>query len=413
MAELFELEECKERLVLVAVSVGDEGLAQDSLEELAELVQTAGGLPVGQFIQNRTGFDTATYIGSGKVTELKQYLIETDADGIVCDDELTPSQMNNLERELEVKILDRTMVILDIFAARASTKEGKIQVELAQLRYRSTHLIGLGGILSRQGGGIGTRGPGEKQLEIDRRVIRERISKLKVELEQVKTNRATQRKQRLGNGVPVVCIVGYTNAGKSTLLNTLTHSEVLSEDKLFATLDPTTRSLELPDGQKVLLTDTVGFIRKLPHHLIQAFRSTLEEAKYSDYILHVVDASNPRMDIQMHTVYETLRELEIEGRPIITVFNKTDRDKVPEILKDFHADRTYRISATTGAGLQELMNGIGTCIRENRLYLEHLYPYKEAAKIARIRQTGQILEEVYREDGILIRAYVDRRGNYV
>lgn len=413
MAELFELEECKERLVLVAVSVGDEGLAQDSLEELAELVQTAGGLPVGQFIQNRTGFDTATYIGSGKVTELKQYLIETDADGIVCDDELTPSQMNNLERELEVKILDRTMVILDIFAARASTKEGKIQVELAQLRYRSTHLIGLGGILSRQGGGIGTRGPGEKQLEIDRRVIRERISKLKVELEQVKTNRATQRKQRLGNGVPVVCIVGYTNAGKSTLLNTLTHSEVLSEDKLFATLDPTTRSLELPDGQKVLLTDTVGFIRKLPHHLIQAFRSTLEEAKYSDYILHVVDASNPRMDIQMHTVYETLRDLEIEGRPIITVFNKTDRDKVPEILKDFHADRTYRISATTGAGLQELMNGIGTCIRENRLYLEHLYPYKEAAKIARIRQTGQILEEVYREDGILIRAYVDRRGNYV
>lgn len=413
MAELFELEECKERLVLVAVSVGDEGLAQDSLEELAELVQTAGGLPVGQFIQNRTGFDTATYIGSGKVTELKQYLIETDADGIVCDDELTPSQMNNLERELEVKILDRTMVILDIFAARASTKEGKIQVELAQLRYRSTHLIGLGGILSRQGGGIGTRGPGEKQLEIDRRVIRERISKLKVELEQVKTNRATQRKQRLGNGVPVVCIVGYTNAGKSTLLNTLTHSEVLSEDKLFATLDPTTRSLELPDGQKVLLTDTVGFIRKLPHHLIQAFRSTLEEAKYSDYILHVVDASNPRIDIQMHTVYETLRDLEIEGRPIITAFNKTDRDKVPEILKDFHADRTYRISATTGAGLQELMNGIGTCIRENRVYLEHLYPYKEAAKIARIRQAGQILEEVYREDGILIRAYVDRRGNYV
>ena len=305
MTELYELEERAERLVLVGVAVGDEVTTQDSLTELAELVQTAGGLPVGQFIQNRAGFDIATYIGSGKVAELKQYLIMMDADGIVCDDELTPSQMNNLERELEVKILDRTMVILDIFAARASTREGKIQVELAQLRYRSTHLIGMGGILSRQGGGIGTRGPGEKQLEIDRRVIRERISRLKADLEQVKTNRATQRKQRLGNGIPVVCIVGYTNAGKSTLLNTLTDSEVLSEDKLFATLDPTTRSLELPDGQKILLTDTVGFIRKLPHHLIQAFRSTLEEAKYSDYILHVVDASNPQWDAQMHVVYMT------------------------------------------------------------------------------------------------------------
>ena len=370
MTELYELEERAERLVLVGVAVGDEVTTQDSLTELAELVQTAGGLPVGQFIQNRAGFDIATYIGSGKVAELKQYLIMMDADGIVCDDELTPSQMNNLERELEVKILDRTMVILDIFAARASTREGKIQVELAQLRYRSTHLIGMGGILSRQGGGIGTRGPGEKQLEIDRRVIRERISRLKADLEQVKTNRATQRKQRLDNGIPVVCIVGYTNAGKSTLLNTLTDSEVLSEDKLFATLDPTTRSLELPDGQKILLTDTVGFIRKLPHHLIQAFRSTLEEAKYSDYILHVVDASNPQMDIQMHTVYETLRDLEIEGRPILTAFNKTDRENVPEVLKDFRADEVYRISARTGAGLQELLQGISRMIRENRIYFE-------------------------------------------
>lgn len=413
MTELYELEERAERLVLVGVAVGDEVTAQDSLTELAELVQTAGGLPVGQFIQNRAGFDIATYIGSGKVAELKQYLIMMDADGIVCDDELTPSQMNNLERELEVKILDRTMVILDIFAARASTREGKIQVELAQLRYRSTHLIGMGGILSRQGGGIGTRGPGEKQLEIDRRVIRERISRLKADLEQVKTNRATQRKQRLGNGIPVVCIVGYTNAGKSTLLNTLTDSEVLSEDKLFATLDPTTRSLELPDGQKILLTDTVGFIRKLPHHLIQAFRSTLEEAKYSDYILHVVDASNPQMDIQMHTVYETLRDLEIEGRPILTAFNKTDRENVPEVLKDFRADEVYRISARTGDGLQELLQGISRMIRESRIYFEHVYSYRDAAKIARVRQSGQVIEEVYREDGILIRAYVDKRGNYV
>ncbi|MBQ8148280.1 MAG: GTPase HflX [Lachnospiraceae bacterium] len=413
MAELFELQEAQEQVILVAASVSDEVALQDSLDELEELVKTAGAVTVGRFVQNRHMIDTATYIGSGKVLELRELLLATGATGIVCDDELTPSQMNNLERELNTKIMDRTMVILDIFAARASTREGKIQVELAQLRYRSTHLIGLGSVMSRQGGGIGTRGPGEKQLEMDRRVIRERISKLKAELEQVKTNRSTQRKRRMDNGVPVVCIVGYTNAGKSTLLNTLTDSEVLSEDKLFATLDPTTRNLELPDGQQVLLTDTVGFIRKLPHHLIQAFRSTLEEAKYSDYILHVVDASNPQMDIQMHTVYETLRDLGVEGRPIITAFNKVDKEDVPEVLKDFKADETYRISARTGAGLDALMDGIGRRIRESRVYLEHLYPYSDAAKIALVRKNGQIIEEEYREDGIFIRAFVDQRGNYV
>ncbi len=413
MAELFELQEAQEQVILVAASVSDEVAVQDSLDELEELVKTAGAVTVGRFVQNRHMIDTATYIGSGKVLELRELLLATGATGIVCDDELTPSQMNNLERELNTKIMDRTMVILDIFAARASTREGKIQVELAQLRYRSTHLIGLGSVMSRQGGGIGTRGPGEKQLEMDRRVIRERISKLKAELEQVKTNRSTQRKRRMDNGVPVVCIVGYTNAGKSTLLNTLTDSEVLSEDKLFATLDPTTRNLELPDGQQILLTDTVGFIRKLPHHLIQAFRSTLEEAKYSDYILHVVDASNPQMDIQMHTVYETLRDLGVEGRPIITAFNKVDKEDVPEVLKDFKADETYRISARTGAGLDALMDGIGRRIRESRVYLEHLYPYSDAAKIALVRKNGQIIEEEYREDGIFIRAFVDQRGNYV
>ena len=405
MTELYELEERAERLVLVGVAVGDEVTTQDSLTELAELVQTAGGLPVGQFIQNRAGFDIATYIGSGKVAELKQYLIMMDADGIVCDDELTPSQMNNLERELEVKILDRTMVILDIFAARASTREGKIQVELAQLRYRLTHLIGMGGILSRQGGGIGTRGPGEKQLEIDRRVIRERISRLKADLEQVKTNRATQRKQRLGNGIPVVCIVGYTNAGKSTLLNTLTDSEVLSEDKLFATLDPTTRSLELPDGQKILLTDTVGFIRKLPHHLIQAFRSTLEEAKYSDYILHVVDASNPQMDIQMQVVYETLRELEVGDKTVITAFNKSDCP-VAQRLSDPYADDTIAISARSGEGLDELQIILANVLRARNIYVEKVYDYKDAGKIQLIRRYGQLLKEEYEEDGIHAAGYV-------
>lgn len=413
MTELYENKTKQECVVLVAASVGDEVSVQDSLDELEELVSTAGAQAVGRFVQNRQAIDIATYIGRGKVAELREYIHLTGATGIVCDDELTPSQMNNLERELDTKIMDRTMVILDIFASRASTKEGKIQVELAQLRYRATHLIGMGSILSRQGGGIGTRGPGEKQLEIDRRVIRERISKLKAELEQVKINRTTQRKRRMDQGVPVVCIVGYTNAGKSTLLNRLTDSQVLSEDKLFATLDPTTRSLVLEDGQQILLTDTVGFIRKLPHHLIQAFRSTLEEAKYADDILHVVDASNPQMDIQMHTVYETLRELEIGNKPILTAFNKVDREGVPEVLKDFHADETYRISAQTGQGLDELLTGIGRRIRESRVYLEHVYPYNEAAKIALIRKRGQVIEEKYREDGIYIRAYVDRRGNYV
>lgn len=413
MTGLYELKEEQEQVILVAASVSDEVFVQDSLDELEELVKTAGAVTLGRFVQNRQMIDTATYIGSGKVMELREMIQITGATGIVCDDELTPSQMNNLERELNTKIMDRTMVILDIFAARASTREGKIQVELAQLRYRSTHLIGLGSVMSRQGGGIGTRGPGEKQLEMDRRVIRERISKLKSELEQVKVNRRTQRKRRQENGIPVICIVGYTNAGKSTLLNTLTDSGVLSEDKLFATLDPTTRNLVLPDGQQVLLTDTVGFIRKLPHHLIQAFRSTLEEAKYSDYILHVVDASNPQMDIQMHTVYETLRELGVEGKPIITAFNKVDKELIPEVLKDFKSDETYRISAKTGTGLEELLNGIGRQIRESRVYLEHLYPYSEGAKIAAVRKNGQIIEEEYREDGIWVRAFVDRRGYYV
>lgn len=408
MTQLEEIKEKQERFILVAVSCEDEKMVQDSLKELEELVKTAGGTAIGSFIQNRSSIDGTTYIGKGKVDELKLLLCETEADGIICDDELTPAQMNHLERELKVTILDRTLVILDIFAKHASTREGKLQIELAQLRYRASHLIGLGSILSRQGGGIGTRGPGEKKLEQDRRRIRERISRLKAELEQVNVHRETQRKRRMENRVPIVCIVGYTNAGKSTLLNTLTASQVLSEDKLFATLDPTTRSLELSDGQQLLLTDTVGFIRKLPHHLIQAFRSTLEEAKYADYILHVVDASNPQMETQMHTVYETLRELKIGEKPILTAFNKTDKDGVPDVLKDFRADETFRISAKTGAGVKELLEAISRRIRESRICLERLYSYSEAAEIANLRRYGQVLEENYLEDGIWIRAVVDR-----
>ena len=282
----------------MGVSAGDGIDTKESLDELEELVKTAGAQAVGRVVQLREAMHPGYYVGTGKVEEIRMAVLALDATGIVCDDELTPSQMNNLERELDCKIMDRTMVILDIFAARANTSEGKIQVELAQLRYRAAKLVGMGNSLSRLGGGIGTRGPGEKKLEMDRRLIKVRISQLKKDLEQVKRHREVLRQGRKRDGVMTAAIVGYTNAGKSTLLNTMTDADVLEEDKLFATLDPTTRVLELSGKQKIYLTDTVGFIRKLPHHLIEAFKSTLEEAKYADFILHVVDASNAQRDEQ-------------------------------------------------------------------------------------------------------------------
>ena len=306
MPEFFENNEMKERVILVGVSSQDGDDTEDSLDELEELVKTAGAVTVGRVIQNRQTIHPGLYIGSGKVEELLDEIAWTNATGIVCDDELSPAQLRNLSDALNVKVMDRTLIILDIFAARASTSEGKIQVELAQLRYRMSRLSGIGKSMSRLGGGIGTRGPGEKKLEVDRRLIASRISQLKRELEEVKRHREVNRVARQRNHVPVAAIVGYTNAGKSTLLNALTGAGILAEDKLFATLDPTTRMLELPGSQKLLLTDTVGFIRKLPHHLIDAFRSTLEEAKYADFIIHVVDASNPQAAKQMHIVYETL-----------------------------------------------------------------------------------------------------------
>ena len=297
-------------------------------------------------------------------------------------------------------------MILDIFAAHATTSEGKIQVELAQLKYRAARLVGLRNSLSRLGGGIGTRGPGEKKLEVDRRLIHDRISQLKAELEDVKRHREVQRKQRERNYTLTAAIVGYTNAGKSTLLNKLTGAGILAEDKLFATLDPTTRNMTLPSGQQILLTDTVGFIRKLPHHLIEAFRSTLEEARYSDIILHVVDCSNPQMDTQIHIVYETLRKLEIGDKTIVTVFNKADRLEEQVILKDLHSDYQVRISAKTGDGIEELTDILEMILRNRKVYLEKLFPYKDAGKLQTIRKVGQLLSEDYREDGIFVTAYV-------
>lgn len=410
---LYEVEQETERVILVGVSQQDGDDAEDSVAELAELVETAGAVVVGTLIQKRENIHPGTYVGTGKVFELEELIEETGATGIVCDDELSPAQLKNLEEALKTKVMDRTLIILDIFAARASTSEGKIQVELAQLKYRLSRLSGLGRSLSRLGGGIGTRGPGEKKLEMDRRLINSRVAQLNRELKEVQRHREVNRQQRKRSGIPVVAVVGYTNAGKSTLLNHLTNAEVLEEDKLFATLDPTTRILELTNNQKVLMTDTVGFIRKLPHHLIDAFRSTLEEAKYADIILHVVDASNPQMDKQMYIVYDTLRNLEVEDKKIITAFNKTDRIGQPELLHDFRAERTVHISAKYGDGLEDLKNILEEILREEKDFLECTIPYRDAGVIQKIREKGELLSEEYREDGIFVRAWVPKEFHYM
>lgn len=410
---LYEVEQETERVILVGVSQQDGDDAEDSVAELAELVETAGAVVVGTLIQKRENIHPGTYVGTGKVFELEELIEQTGATGIVCDDELSPAQLKNLEEALKTKVMDRTLIILDIFVARASTSEGKIQVELAQLKYRLSRLSGLGRSLSRLGGGIGTRGPGEKKLEMDRRLINSRVAQLNRELKEVQRHREVNRQQRKRSGIPVVAVVGYTNAGKSTLLNHLTNAEVLEEDKLFATLDPTTRILELTNNQKVLMTDTVGFIRKLPHHLIDAFRSTLEEAKYADIILHVVDASNPQMDKQMYIVYDTLRNLEVEGKKIITAFNKTDRIGQPEPLHDFRAERTVHISAKYGDGLEDLKNILEEILREEKDFLECTIPYRDAGVIQKIREKGELLSEEYREDGIFVRAWVPKEFHYM
>ncbi len=406
MAELIDLKETEERVLLFAVSLGENDDTEKSLDELEELVKTAGAVTAGRVIQNREKIHLATYLGKGKIDEVKELLWEYDATGVVCDDELSPIQLRNLEDKLETKVIDRTMVILDIFAGRARTREGKLQVELAQLKYRAARLVGLRNSLSRLGGGIGTRGPGEKKLEMDRRLIHERISQLKGELKEVECHRQVQRRQRERAHTKVAAIVGYTNAGKSTLLNYLTDAGILAEDKLFATLDPTTRNVTLPGGQNILLTDTVGFIRKLPHHLIEAFKSTLEEARYCDIILHVVDCSNPQMDIQMHIVYETLKQLEVTDKIVVTVFNKMDKLEGEVILKDLSADYQVKMSAKTGQGADELLETLENILRNDRIYLEKVYGYGDAGKIQSIRKYGELLAEEYQEDGIFVKAYV-------
>ena len=406
MAELIEIGEQQERVILFAASTNASDDTEESVEELRELVKTAGAETVGVVIQNRENIHPGTYLGKGKIQELKEMVWESGATGVVCDDELSPAQLKNLEDALDTKVMDRTMIILDIFAARAKTREGKIQVELAQLRYRAVRLVGLRNSLSRLGGGIGTRGPGETKLEVDRRRIHERISQLKSELQDVERHRDVVRKQREQSGTLTAAIVGYTNAGKSTLLNKLTGAGILAEDKLFATLDPTTRALTLPGGEKVLLTDTVGFIRKLPHHLVEAFKSTLEEARYCDVILHVVDCSNPQMDMQMHVVYETLRRVFIKDKEIITVFNKVDRPDADTACRDMSADYKVKLSAKTGEGIEELLDLFAIILRNRRIYFEKVFAYRDAGRIQTIRKSGQLLSEEYQDDGIHVKAYV-------
>ena len=405
---MYEMEQIDERVILVGIDTGNEDAANRSLDELSELAKTAKAAVVGRLIQPRESAHPGTYIGKGKLTELKDLIWETDATGIICDDELTSAQLGNLEEELSCKIIDRTLLILDIFAARAVSGEGKIQVELAQLRYRASRLAGLGRSLSRLDGGIGTRGPGEKKLEMDRRLIRERISRLKKELKDVEKHRELIRTQRKQSGLKVAALVGYTSAGKSSIENVLTNAGILEDAMLFSTLDTTTRSLVLDNTQEILVTDTVGFIRKLPHHLVEAFKSTLEEAKYADIIIHVVDASNPQMDEQMHVVYDTLRQLGAADRPVITLFNKQDKLESAGSYRDFQAEYSIPASAKTGEGLAELKKALLEIVRREQIYVERLYDFSEASKIQLIRSRGQLLSEKYVPEGIEVKAYVPK-----
>lgn len=417
----YEIKEQEERVILVGVSLSEDDMTDESLDELAELARTAKAVVVGRMIQGREKIHPTTYVGKGKLAELKELVWEREATGIICDDELSSVQLQNLEQGLDCKIMDRTLLILDIFAARAMSGEGKIQVELAQLKYRASRLTGLGASLSRLGGGIGTRGPGEKKLEMDRRLIRERISHLKAELKDVERHRELIRSRREDTSKKVAALVGYTSAGKSSIHNALTNAGIMEDEMLFSTLDTTTRVLPLEENREILLTDTVGFIRKLPHHLVEAFKSTLEEAKYADIIIHVVDAANPQMDVQMHVVYETLRQLGVEGKPIITLFNKQDvlearkdgdgfledADALPA-LRDVRADYTIKTSAKTGQGLDELKEALLEVLRRDQILIERTYSFAEAGKVQQIRNSGQLLEEEYVAEGIHVKAYVPK-----
>ncbi len=411
---LHEIKETEERLILVGIEPDEReksGMDTEAcLDELEELVKTAGGEAVGRMTQKRERVHPGHYLGKGKIEELKVMVQAMDATGVVCDDELSPAQLRNLEKMLDTKVMDRTIVILDIFAGRAMSGEGKIQVELAQLKYRLSRLTGLGASMSRLGGGIGTRGPGEKKLETDRRHIKERIAELNSELKEIKVHRELLRNQRNKKGTPVLALVGYTNAGKSTILNTLTEAGVLVEDKLFATLDTTTRKVELPNGSEILLTDTVGFIQKLPHHLIQAFRATLEELKYADILLHIVDASNPNREEHMEVVYDTLQDLGCGDTPVITIYNKMDCDVELPLPMDKQARDMVQISAQKGQGLEEMLARVETFLKSFRRSMKVLLPYTEGTLAGWVHGRCEILAEEHQADGVYLEIFVDEEA---
>ncbi|MFU0801321.1 MAG: GTPase HflX [Xylanivirga thermophila] len=392
----------KERAILVGIDV--QGMGEALLEELDQLADTAGAEVVFKMVQNRNKPDVATYIGKGKAEELSQAVKSFDAHLIICDDELSPAQIRNLEHITGIRVIDRTSVILDIFAQRAISREGKLQVELAQLKYRLPRLTGKGIELSRLGGGIGTRGPGEKKLETDRRYIRQRIYEIEKELKKVQKRRELARNKRKKNMIPVIALVGYTNAGKSTLMNTLTNSEVLVEDKLFATLDPTARKIVLPNNQNVVLVDTVGFINKLPHQLVDAFKATLEEVIFADVLLHIVDVSSPHMLEQIELVNSVLNTLGAH-QPIIMVYNKID--KVNSLIPLPAIKPQVSISAKTGAGIDLLLKEIENNISINYHHICLCIPYDEANILSKLHDEAKVINQEYRASEIYLEVYVD------
>lgn len=395
----------RERAVLAGLEQPEGWSAQHSLHELRQLAETAGADVVAVLSQKRQKPDAVFYIGEGKVRELNLLCQERNADLIIFDDELSPAQQRNLELAAGRRVIDRTALILDIFAQRARSHEGKLQVELAQLQYNLSRLGGQGMILSRLGGGIGTRGPGETKLEADRRRMRVRIRDIKQDIEHIKKHRALHRKSRVSANIPTVALVGYTNAGKSTLLNTLTAAGVLAEDKLFATLDPTTRKVTLPGGRDILLVDTVGFINKLPHHLVAAFRATLEEVVYADLLVHVIDASHPRYEEQGEAVFKVLRELDIDSKQLITVFNKIDKIENNRVIERMlRLDNSVAVSALTGNALQQLLEKIECAVARPVIDIKLLIPYNDSGVVAQVYKEGKVSSTEYRADGIWLHA---------
>ena len=404
MKEIYSSEEVKETVILVGTDIDKEQDINETLAELERLVETAGGEVVGSILQRRERPDTATYIGKGKLEELKALQLETKATTIVFDDQLSPAQQRNIEKFMEVKVIDRTALILDIFAQRAHSYEGQLQVELAQMRYMLPRLGGKGLVMSRLGGGIGTRGPGETKLEVDRRTIRDKIHDIEESLEAVSAQRALQRNRRVQSGLPCVAIVGYTNAGKSTLLNRLTDAGVLVEDKLFATLDPTIRMLVLPSGRKVLLADTVGFIRKLPHALIAAFRATLEEVVYADVLMHVIDASSEEWEEQSRSVYEVLKELGAADKKVLTVMNKVDCLSGPaKFRRLLWKQGSVAISAKDGDGLNDLLASLDDLLSHLDRSLDLLIPYESSGVLNILHEQAVVQDKEYTPDGVKVR----------